>query len=46
MRVENYFLMLCNNLTKGTGLKILTSKEMFQRSPIVRAQQVTVQKIY
>ena len=32
--------------TKETGLKILTSKQMFQRLPIAPAQQVTSQKIY
>ena len=34
--------------TKGTGLKILTSKQMIQRLPIVLAQvkPVIIQKVY
>ena len=34
-----------NNETKGTGLKILAPKQMFQRLPIALAQ-VIIQKFY
>ena len=35
-----------HEVTKGKGLKILTSKQMLQRLPIALAKPVIIQKVY